>query len=844
MKILFFLGIFFLNGVSLWAVHPCEGWMDNTDGVDIQAEIKTEMHTLLEVVDLDPEQNLMVAHPFSVLDAASRFIAVAQFGGVQEVADPSSPMGRVNYYPIFSAGTRLTDGRAIVGHWRSIHQLVEMIKSRGDRIPLLVGPRGTGKTEFSEILGTALERLTSRHPDFYVYRHTWRGLGAIDSLRDVLAKSGNQDGVIPCPINDSPLAILPEGHQKVVLTLAAENVGRIVGGLANPMTRPCHVCAYVRGEILGHFGRAKLASLKDTDRRRLDFLRNKSRRGVKLSEVEGKEWTDLRNKGELSDDEIVEVLGRHIDIRRLVFDRSESFPVIDVQPRDVDWHGLVASPHPLIRTFYGPSHPLAWHLNGLLLRANGSGAILDELLRQPEDFKNVALRLLQSREVVIGGMPPVPMDAVFIGISNLEKMQELAKDKGLAAFLDRQDVVPFFWSTRPHEIGRLLLLLMQKKMSVVQQRLGKKVIDGGKETSWGSEAGDLNLLFPTSEPGQPLQGPDLRYKVWIERHGQRIHVSPRVLLFMAQVLGATRISTDPKAAEKVLEAGSPDGILKSNAFRDVITRLRIYMGEERPPEAQLIELSQLSRRLHEGTFGVSSRDGESWLGQALAEAAKSENGGCLTPQVAIGVLRGLLDTGGIQFPDNQTRTQWELLMKVVAKNLLVRDLKKDIDTAYTRDTGEVDSTYREIVYEIMARHDDLEATHYIDRTTNQRRAINFKRLDAIRKKYKELCGRELSDAGIALQHLRNWAPGQNSPIVPDTGLRDAIVAYFAELTLERVRIVDLRKVAETGEGGEDAKHAYRTFMEVMIQDLGYCERCILSAFDFAVQVDSRKGQVE
>src|SRR3989338_45800 len=390
-------------------------------------------------------------------------------------------------------------------------------------------------------------------------------------------------------------------------------------------------------------------------------------------------------KGELTEDEIVDSLAKHIDIRRLVFDSRSSAPVVDAQPRDVDWGGLVASPNPILRAAKGPGHEMAWHLDGRLPKANGSFLFLDELLRNPKDFRDTMLRVLESRRLTIGGMPAIPLDAWMLAASNRETVAELKSDGGNFAFLDRTRVIPFNWSTRPHEVEKLLLLFAQKQMDVHQQKLGRKVAEAGKPAeAWQEEPSNLNLLFPLSEPGKLFQGPDHRYKLWVNRQGQRIHVSPHVLLFMGQVLSSTRIAVDPEAAKKVLDAADPLKIINSAIFRNPVARLKVYMGEERPVDSQLMELQELSIRLQEGSFGISSRDGETWLETALAEAAKPANGGCLTPHVAIVTFRQLLDQGTLQFPNEEARVRWATLMQAMANAFLVRDLQKDIDAAYSR----------------------------------------------------------------------------------------------------------------------------------------------------------------
>ena len=438
-------------------------------------------------------------------------------------------------------------------------------------------------------------------------------------------------------------------------------------------------------------------------------------------------------------------------------------------------------------------------------------------------------------------MHTVPLDAWMLGASNNETIEGLESDGGNQAFLNRMRAIPFNWSTRPHEIGKLLVLFAQKQMGVRSKRVGHKVAEG-KTSEWEEEDAHLNLVFPTPEPGSSFQGPDHRYHLWMIRQGQKLHVSPHVLLFMGQVLASTRISTDPDAAKKVLSADNPLKIINGALFRDPVVRLKAYMGEDRPIDSQLIELAEVSTRLREGSFGISSRDGETWLETALAEAAKPQNGGCLTPQVVLFTFRQLLSQSTIQFPDNETRIRWEALMQAIARAFLSRDLKMDIDMAYSKDTGVIDSTYWELISEMMALNDDPQATQYVDPGSTQRRVINQNRLGEIKRRYLELRGRPLAIEQIAVQHARSGRRGGVETM--DNGLKQAIVAYFSDRTMETARIPDLARFASTGEGNENVQRVYSGFLDMMIHDLGYCEHCLRQALDFVLQMQAREGQVQ
>src|SRR3989338_5453860 len=299
LNVFLFLGLLAISGTA-WGSYDCEKFLDIAGGsaADLQMEIQTARYSLTDVPRLAAE------HPFSVMDGNNRALAIILFGGTREVANPVSPTGRVNFYPIFSGGTRLSDGRMIVGHLEAIHDLVEMTKARGHRLPLLLGPAGSGKSEFITIMGRVAEKLTSRHPDFYVFRHIWKDLGQIAGLKGQLISLAGEDPVVPCPLNDSPLVLLPAQNQEAALAAAQPRVKEMVGSKADPLREPCPVCAYIRGEVLRHYVMEKSKSLKPNERTSLEALRNQQRRGKSLSGDESKELAALMKKGELTEDEI------------------------------------------------------------------------------------------------------------------------------------------------------------------------------------------------------------------------------------------------------------------------------------------------------------------------------------------------------------------------------------------------------------------------------------------------------------------------------------------------------------------------------------------------------------
>ncbi|OGQ14870.1 MAG: hypothetical protein A3B70_08410 [Deltaproteobacteria bacterium RIFCSPHIGHO2_02_FULL_40_11] len=849
--------IFFISqNFSYAGLDDCEHIFDASKNnvVDLQLEIEKEAYDLKAL--LDPKHSLAVSHPLMVMNAAQRILSLIYFGGMKEVAYPLSPDGKVRMYPVFSQGSRLTDGRLIIGQLAEIDELMEVIKTNGYKLPLLLGPHGTGKSEILEILALLAKNLTTLHPDFYMYDFGWQNLSTIPALQAELLKIGDHENVRMCPMHDSPFTLLPKDVQEGVLTQAQERVLALSGQSPAPVREPCVQCQYIRGKVLQHYATEKLGKLKPEDREILKRLKGLARFQT-LSSEDQTLLSKLQKKGELSSEEILEALNRHTVVRRMVIDSSRgSAPIVDAQPQDTDWNGLIAAPHGLMRDILGPSHPLAWHFNGKFLGGNGNVIFLDEVLQNADDFRKFLLRTLQARTLDQGGMPKTPFDAVMIAASNTATRDKIVQDPNNVPQLDRMWEIMFNYSVIPHEIAKLMVHFVKLKgVTVWQQKLSRSLAK--EEASDGAvsevptegvaqhavELANLEQLFPMVEPGKALQGPDGRYKYWAEKEGRRIHVSPHTILFMADVAAASRIVTDVKAAERQLSDTQPHAILRSMLFRDLVTRLKVYQGLDRPLDSELEELKELRIKLKEGDQGISSRDVEKWLDLALSQATRSENHFCLTPQIAIRVFRDLLNRGTIKAPNLKTRLQWEKYMQVVGRSFLVPDIQTDINVALSRDTGLVDATYEEILYEMMALNDDPSATRYTNRRTNQKRAINAKRLDVIRNIYLSLKGRPLAIQQIALQHLRSWdVTTKPEEIVQDPGLKESIVKYLSDKTMEVVSLPDLVQFSDTQEGTDQTRQAWTSFQKVMIDQLGYCPTCLKHAMDFAMEAASKQGQ--
>lgn len=796
-----FLFIFYFQSICFSAgKDECEKLLVPSEGesaVDVDLAIDLEKHSLSSLLRSDPESNLAYQHPSLVMSAAQRILAMLYGEGTTTTASPISPNGRTVVYHIFSSGRPTTHGRRIIGNHAAIGDVVHLLQAaaRKDRsgvtMPLLEGPHGTGKTEFLHILRAAAINLTTKHPNHFVYTVEWRDLSQIPELEPFVQK--NESGMeLPrrCPINDSPFTLLPEAFQDEVVKVAEGRIAELSRSEPNPVRQPCPQCQFFRREVLRHYAE--------------------------------------QAKGGFSLLDIVRALERHTTIRRVVMGRPGTVPIIPPQGEDVDLAGLFFAPNAFFRNIYGPNHPMSVFLNGQVMAGNGMAVFLDDFLRNHPNLRDVFLNVLESREVTIGASPTTSIDTVFFSGTNTASVLEAQSDPTEAAHLDRTGRIPFLWPTAPHFVAGTMVYM--KGEGLYQQPLPIAAKSG-------LVPAHLDALFPPPVSRQPILGPDGYFKLWFGKGEKKIHLSPHTLMYVAQIVGATRMETDVEAAKKVEPSMKTSNDI---VFRDVVTRLRALMGEYPISTTVAAELDKLTRLLREGSFGISARDAGRWLTSAVAEASLPGNDGCITPVLVKRVFERQLTDGSIEYPDHETRIRWMRIANVLAEQLLLPRLQNDIASAIGRDEGQAGSIYDQVVAELIALQENPEAGYYEDPADHRSKVINRKRLEAIQEKFREINRRSLDPQQISNYHLLAGQQGQSFPRYKP--LLDAINAYQASIVTEAVSLDDLLKFATQRDGKTLTRSTFETMSRAMTDELGYCPHCMRAALEISLQAEEQKAR--
>lgn len=748
--------------------------------------VRGETHSLYDFLNSDPEKNLAVRAPLNVLNAAQRMLALVYSQGVKRVRMPITG-APVDLYAYFSGGTDVTDRYRIVGQENIIEQFVKNMRAqaRGDRSGvaplLLVGSHGTGKSETLKLLQRGAENLTTRIDNGYaIHTFSWTRLEEIPSMQDFYSPrlGSNKLPEVPAPMGDSPFVILPEPYQRAVLQMAHGAASKLIDGTEPvPFTRADRVSNFIRNEIVQHY-------------------------------------SQLRGRP-LSNQEILKVLNDHIIVKRRLLGKTyNSMPLIGVQSQDLDIAGLFMSPNPLVRLVMGANHDMAWNYNGKMLSGQGNAILLDEILRSPKEFINMMLNGLESRELEVGGSPQVPFDAVIVAATNTANLNELRADGKSHAALDRFFKMPMRWTLLPHEAAQTLLNGKIRDMS--QKPLN--------DATAAVVRANIDDLFPRMEGLERIKTPDHRYQYWFRGDKHQIAGSPHVLLFMSEIVAASRYELDPAKVTKV-KSGKIAG---SQYLRSPIERLRLYEGERLTIESdELRDLLEVSSLLKEGETGISARNAGLWLTEAisLAEASGSNT---LTPGLVLRAFKKLLNDETIEWPSHSERLRWMDLAREITSEMLIPRIESDITSALAHGDRAVRDAYFDMLDEMYALHNtNGKAISYMT-SSGLDQPIDIQRLRRVEEIYLKKNGIPLNYSQIAIFHSRQKGAENLATKVPDDQLLDAVAAYYAELN---TRLVGLSKIVEHmrfGNGGDEVEAARNSLASAM-KAMGYNDASLYDA---------------
>lgn len=767
--------------------------------------INTEEHRLLELIE--EELSFVREHPTCIMSAAQIIYAMIMDQGRTYKDIPG--YGSVPVYSIFSKESEVNGRRRIVGQYEGIKAVVEGIEAQarglktGVRVPLLVGIHGSGKTEFRTVVANALKNLTRNVSKFHIHEISW----IVSELKNI-PEITNYIKVIQgtefrSPLHSSPVSILPRAYQDVLKQPGKMIISEMLGNYPVFDMDPDPLSKYIRDAIMKYFLTSDDEYVKST-LVELDINRKPDGSFTALDEVK--------------------ILDKYMRIRRVVLGEPGTVPLIDAQGDEIDYQGLIMSENPIFRMLTGASDVWSWSYNGAVLSGSRNFIFLDEFFRNDPSLRDMFLGIMESRVVTRGGSPAVPVDSVIIAATNSANLDKAMADSKSHAQVNRMRQIPFEWSTNPGEIAMILLYMNGKGIQMKKLDIDAFADDLDQDFE-EFQPMVIDELFPEMVSGKPMQTPDARYKlVFGSDEDDGVFIAPHTLMFMADFIATTRMNTSVKDAQE-LKGG--EQIIGDPIFRDPLTRLKVLKNEAPILGSQQQELYKLSKKLREGSFGMSSRVAGTWLSESLNEARQAGNDRTLTPIILRRVYERLLNEGTLEVSDIPTEIKWKALMDTVAEGVLIPKLHNDIYSSFHSD-GKAAEIYDEIILEIVTLFQDEDANEY-ETPNGQQMNIDRNRLEKVSKIFHQKTGRPLAVQQMATFYLQQIARNSGAKARRNKNLLDSISEYLATSLDSYISVKDLLNFAEKKEGNKSISEKFRSVESVLIHKLGYNKRSIIDA---------------
>lgn len=771
--------------------------------IEEELAVRAERRPLTDLLLSDNSKNLVLQAPFMVMNAAQRVGVLVRSAGVDTVQISGMPHNIV-VYNIISQGI---NGQRVIGQEASIEAMINTVDAQamGDRsaasIPLQVGTHGSGKSATIQVLREAFYLGTrSKNSPYAVWSYEWTGLDKISRVVQRNPRVSETNGVLPAAQNDSPVLLLPNDLRDQLVERAHPVVLEMTKGRqkAMPFLELNPQDKEIRAQLLLHY-RA----------------------------LAGRDLTSR---------EVVQVLAKHVQLRRVVWDDSSgALPVIDAQGDDADIAGIFLTPNPIMRVTRGAADTFSWE-PGKMMGGHGNAVFEDEILRNGVDFLKLKLRVFQERKVQVGGSPDFPLDTVFLAASNTSSLNKLLEDPDMHALVDRFQLLEMPWPTNPSQIAQVLLHNYSKHLSMIRL----PGMESGAEEFGPIEKVDMAKLYPRNAVASAnASGPDYRYKLILPHGSREVKFAPHSLRLMSYIVAATRMITDANRAKEAMPFSK---VVVSQIFRSPIARIRFEEGlMPDVTNGEIEDLRKISRLLDEGASGVSSRDAGRWLSQVVAEAQRDENRNTVTPDLVFKVFSDMLGKK-IKTPDNKTRLEWQSLANSVSTQLIVPLIDQDVNLAMATDQASIRAAYYDIFDELTAQYRDPEAKMYRSRATNEEKSIDFERLQIVKRLFLQSQGRSLDTAQIAMYHESMRTSHSSENDVMHTGLLTAISSYYANLTSRLVSVSDLARFAENGEGNQEVRSQFNTIVKNMAR-IGYDEASAIAALRFKGRLQALRDQV-
>jgi serine protein kinase len=278
----------------------------------------------------------------------------------------------------------------------AMHEFVNKVKSgaRGlgpeKRIKLLLGPVGSGKSDFDRQVRRYFEDYTSLDEGrMYTFRWT--------NLCDIIPDQDPADDVVRSPMNQDPIVLLPQKQRKRVLQQANENLDAPYTIRNEQALDPAS--EFYMDKLLAHY-----------------------------------------------DDDLEAVLDNHVEIVRFVADENRREGIETFEPKDKknqDETELTGDVNYSKIAVYGESDPRAFDYSGAFCNANRGIFSGEELLKLQREFLYDFLHATQEQTIKPKNNPRIDIDQVIVGRTNMPEYRDKKGDEKMEAFNDRTKRIDF-----------------------------------------------------------------------------------------------------------------------------------------------------------------------------------------------------------------------------------------------------------------------------------------------------------------------------------------------------------------------------------------------------------------
>jgi hypothetical protein len=685
-------------------------------------------YNLTEIYQLAQE------HPDLLVNAAQRYARVILSQKWEdgrpwkEILEPTYRARKVKIWRAFS-GLKEINNRMIEGQYDVVDEVVQTILSlaaggKASQMKMIKGGPGTGKTELLYILDLLDAHLARTRPEFYKIAFRWKAkIQEVPELRNALIIQRSADGDA---LKDRVTIVNPGLENAPVLGLFPERMRRLLVPAGEKQ---------IKAEI----------DVRPRPKGELDPINQQIRDAVIMHEMRKR---GIKDASAMTQQQYLEILNDYITLYRYV-------PTIDKDSRIVRFVGETPNmgalflEENLITSQFFPNQGLAVKL-GKIPRASGGGLLVDEAKRNPEEFQNAMLDVIQNGVVSYGGMAFYG-DWLILGATNIESIEKATKNSitGANASNDRADSVSMLQPIHPLQAAKIAVLLL------------------GIENFWlrdltSSDAqwvrADINEMFTLPDEKGRILGPEGRFAIKYSSEGpdspSAVFVAPRALTYMGLIATATRIVTDPKRLEK-FKSELSKASLDEHYVLDAEKRMQVILGDLSVDGPVAKELDRIHDLFQEGTEGITARDTEKWLKSAMVMAAQRfETEPTLTPNIVLRSLNLALDRTKIEPTGSQTKQEWVMIARNMTHTFLKSWLAHDLRMIQSGDPTRVEKLYEDVAQDIQSLSSYM-FDHEGETPQGDAIKIDWERYYKIREIYKrQNFGRELIPGAIANDHFR------------------------------------------------------------------------------------------